>query len=357
IFAISRNCGRLLAGAILGVLLAGCGATSQPAQPASGALPPARPEQFVLVRDPLGNSELWLQTLHAAPGQMLADRLTHPACSAGTTLIYTVATTASSQLVRHDLDSTTVRTLVNDPEASLTQAECSPRHDRVLYLRRPSELVDDEPQPPRIWRTTAPAQGVPAVPEVFSGRPALNAQWSPDGSAVIFELAETPNLVLIDPSSNQHQLPFIGTFTWSPDSGSIVVSQLTDAAAGRFARLVRYDIASGQSTTLLDAPDSDVYYPRWSPDGTQIAFVRRPLGAEHGELWVLPLADLTAARQISDDQQYDNFDPQWSPDSQSLLWSRFLPQQERYSIWHTPLDASSPTQVADDAIWPRWLRQ
>nr|MBA3468390.1 hypothetical protein [Herpetosiphonaceae bacterium] len=141
----------------MGLLLAGCGAASRPAQ-----------QQFVLVRDPLGNSALWLQTLNDAPARMLADQLTYFFFFSGTTVIYTVATTASSQLMRHDLASAAVRTLVDEPEASLTQAECSPRHDRVLYLRRPSELVDDEPQPPSIWRTSAPAQGVPAVPEVFS---------------------------------------------------------------------------------------------------------------------------------------------------------------------------------------------
>jgi Tol biopolymer transport system component len=120
---------------------------------------------------------------------------------------------------------------------------------------------------------------------------------------------------------------------------------------------VRYEVASGQTTTLFEDSQADIYFPRWSPDGRQIAFIRRPLGAEHGEIWVLPINQPSAGRQISSDPSYDNFDPQWSADSQALLWSRVLPASNRFSVWYQRLDASAPTLVADDALWPRWINE
>ena len=91
------------------------------------------------------------------------------------------------------------------------------------------------------------------------------------------------------------------------------------------------------------------------PGRRRIAAVRRPLGVAQGEVWVLPVNSPSAGRQISTDPTYDNFDPQWSADSQALLWSRVLPESNRFSVWYQRVDSVTPTMVADDALWPRWI--
>jgi dipeptidyl aminopeptidase/acylaminoacyl peptidase len=337
---------RVLCFGLLLALLLGCGANAP-----STASPPAG--RFTLVLRPSDAGDLAVGTLDGGPGRPIASGVNNPACPAGGGLFYTAVTSGSNQLVRFDLAADTAQVLVDDPAASLTQAECVAGSDRLLYARTPAELVDGEPAPPAIWRTDLAG----AAPAPFHPDPALNQRWSPDGRAVAFELADAPNLMLLDPAGTLRRLDYTGTFDWSPDSKYLVVSQLGDSANGRFPRLVRYEVASGQTTTLFEDSQADVYFPRWSPDGRQIAFIRRPLGAEHGEIWVLPVNQPSAGRQISSDPSYDNFDPQWSADSQALLWSRALPASNRFSVWYQRLDASAPTLVADDALWPRWINE
>jgi hypothetical protein len=337
---------RVLWSVLLLALLLGCGANGP-----STATPPASAGQFTLVLRPSERGDLAVRTLNGGPGRLIASGVNNPACSAGGDLFYTAVTSGSNQLVRFDLAAGAARVLVDEPAFRLNQAECVAGGDQLLYGRTPAELVDDEPAPPTIWRTDLAG----AAPAPFHPDPALNQRWSPDGRAVAFELADSPNLMLLDPAGTLRRLDYTGTFDWSPDSKHIVVSQLAAGAGGRFPRLVLYEVASGKTTTLFEDAQADVYFPRWSPDGRQIAAVRRPLGAAHGEIWALPLADPAAGRQISADPTYDNFDPQWSADSQALLWSRVLPDSNRFSVWYQRLDSTTPTLVADDALWPRWI--
>lgn len=153
------------------------------------------------------------------------------------------------------------------------------------------------------------------------------------------------SLVVQDSTGSSRKLAFTGTFTWLPDSSALVIAKLTDPAAGRFGRLVRYNLKTQQIDLVLESDIADVYYLRAAPDGRQLAYIRRPLGSDAGELWVVDLYETTLARQLSDDPQYDNVDPQWSPDSKQLLWSRLDPKLSCYSIWLTTLGEQTSTLI------------
>lgn len=336
--------------AIIGSLIS-CGAQQSTAVPT--VLPTAVPQSWRLsyVQQPLTIAHL---IINGVAGFRTIDvGVNGPACFSQGRLIYTTKLSGTNRLLASDVNTRQTQILVDDPAAVLSQATCHPNSEQILYLRSPLELIDDEPAPPSIWQTN-PNLSQPQSLDA-SQTPALNQQWSPDGRWLIYELADRPNLVLQAATGETRELTFTGTFTWQPDSQALIIAQLTEFENGRFGRLVRYDLASQQLSVVLESPDADVYYPRLAPDGQQLAYIRRPLGAEVGDIWLLQLANSNQPRQLTSDQQYDNLDPQWSSDSQQLLWSRLDLQQIRYSIWQQYITAPTASQFADDAIWPRWL--
>lgn len=343
-------------------LLGGCGpaagnpqaGAATPPPPAATTPTPGKPLDLLLVRDPVNSGDLWRSSRDGAEGELLLSGLTDAPCVSSGAIVATLGLNGPSQLVSYALPGGPPATIISDTSATLRQPTCHPKSDALIYLRQPLELAEDEPPPPSLWRTSlGGAAPVPANPA--GDIPGLNARWSPDGARLLFELAEQPRLVMIDQAQAVAELSFTGTYAWSPDGARVVISKREDGADSRFRQLILLEAATGAQTVLLDDPAADVYFPAWSSDGTQIAFIRRPLGQGAGELWSVALADPAAPRQLTDDPAYDNFDPQWSPDSAELVWSRVTVDQPRYSIWRRPLAGSAPPAlVAENALWPRW---
>ena len=65
---------------------------------------------------------------------------------------------------------------------------------------------------------------------------------------------------------------------------------------------------------VIALPDPTYYIgnPKWSPDGTQIAFTVG--SAPHGGDLYIMNADGTGARQLFEHSGWDDIDPSWSPD-------------------------------------------
>ena len=337
----------------LGIIasLIGCGSVQSTAVPTSVPTFGSQGWRLSYVQQPLTSAHLIISGV--AGFRTIGAAVNGPACFSQGRLVYTTETSTTKRLVASNLANLQTQILVDDPEAVLSQATCHPTNDQLLYLRSPLALIDDEPAPPSIWQISANLSQPQSLD--VDQTPALNQQWSPDGNWLIYELADRPQLVLQDVTGVTRELTLTGTFTWQPDSQALIIAQLTEPETGRFGRLVRYDLATEQLNVVLESVDADVYYPRLAPDGQQLAYIRRPLGAELGEVWLLKLNNSIQPIQLTNDPQYDNFDPQWSPDSQQLVWSRLDPQQSRYSIWQQNPETGNTSQFADDAIWPRWL--
>ena len=78
------------------------------------------------------------------------------------------------------------------------------------------------------------------------------------------------------------------------------------------------DNPSVQQLTFGDRSDSQ---PAWSPDGTQLAFVRKH--EDKSQIWILPLRGGEAFLLTS--AEHGASSPQWSPDGTSILFSSSLP--------------------------------
>ena len=119
---------------------------------------------------------------------------------------------------------------------------------------------------------------------IYGPRTALEPQVSPDGTQIVYALAQA------DPER--------------PDTTP-------------FAHLVRSGVDGSGVTQLTDAGHHDVH-PRWSPDGTRIAFVsdRNPEGST---LRVIPAGGGEAAELASHRMAID--DLAWSPDGARIAYT------------------------------------
>jgi len=125
----------------------------------------------------------------------------------------------------------------------------------------------------------------------------------------------------------------------SPDGGTIVFDLLGD--------LYTIPIEGGAATRLTSGTPWDGM-PRWSPDGTTIAFISDRDGTDN--LWLVA-PDGSSLRKLT--QEVDNTlsSPAWSPDSQYLVVRRFgpYPSAENYltnvPLWMVHVAGGTGVQV------------
>jgi Tol biopolymer transport system component len=83
--------------------------------------------------------------------------------------------------------------------------------------------------------------------------------------------------------------------------------------------------------------------PRWSPDGSKIAWISYADPNADGELWVMN-ADGSGADQLTDNATWD-FGPAWSPDGSKLAWSVEDLVNFDFDIWVSNADGTNPADV------------
>ena len=134
-----------------------------------------------------------------------------------------------------------------------------------------------------------------------SSRREENASYSPDGSRIVLTSNRTGSDEL-----------------WLAGSDGQKLSQLT-------------------TSLYPDATRS----PRWSPDGTQIAYATRPQGMNAPDIFVIPAAGGTP-RQLTTDPGGDSL-PAWSHDGKSIYFSSN--RTGKVEIWKVPSEGGQASQV------------
>lgn len=154
------------------------------------------------------------------------------------------------------------------------------------------------------------------------------AQAAPDGTLVI----ASSGLWEINPAGDYD------IFTMNPDGTGVV--NLTE--------------------TVDDSHDLGPYdtAPRWSPDGTRIAWTLDPdgQGGDDGEIWVM---DRDGANKAAlTDNQYDEWGPTWSPDGSRIAWTVYDPDFYDFDIWLMNADGSDAHNVVaespEELQWNEW---
>ena len=197
------------------------------------------------------------------------------------------------------------------------------------------------------------------------------ASWSPDGRRLVFSSDRAtriwPSLWLID--LQQPQVPERLTQEdgkyffpiWSPDGTQIAYIYLptgppylelrTVSVPGRVVRVVSRE-------GILFSP------PTWSPDGKKIAFASDRTG--NADIWILDLSmtdsdrfPSAALRQLTHDPAVDT-QPSWSPDGRFIAFTSARSGHDEIWVTEVPQDPSQKpalqqlTRHSASNHYPRW---
>lgn len=148
--------------------------------------------------------------------------------------------------------------------------------------------------------------------------------WSPDGNWFLFRQTDEQQVWLVAAAGNpQTLLPLpAGTYdaTFWPDGQHITFAISTGLGQG--TRLGILDLADNSQTIQQFFPGQTIASPRWSPDGSQLAYI---LMADSntpytvGELWLAGAQGEPAVRLDEVDAGH-GYPPVWSPDGETLTY-------------------------------------
>lgn len=194
---------------------------------------------------------------------------------------------------------------------------------------------------------------VDSVPQVdgVTRRHPDGASWSPDGRRLAFaSLRDSDHyrVWVMARSGGQAQLllPELEQVVqlyprWSPRDAERVAYVAESAG---LVDLWLADLVSGGRERLTSGEMAALESPRWSPDGTRLAFSAlprdRPAEQANHDIYVLDLS--TGERRQITENAGENFDPAWSPDGTSLLVS-------------STREAGDPPVVLRADLWRLWL--
>ena len=166
-------------------------------------------------------------------------------------------------------------------------------------------------------------------------------QWSPDGQSLAFTLNDHVHVLGPDSGLPVKLSGFASGASspvWMPDSGSLIVTIEVEDSSKLF--LIGRD---GHSARLLTHGSGDDLDARPSPDGKTVAYVHAP--ADDPNRWELRLLDLDsgASRQLTGSPSQKDWSPRWSPDGS---WIAFLSQRSGFNeAWLIGPDGSDLRQL------------
>ncbi|HEV2216361.1 MAG TPA: DPP IV N-terminal domain-containing protein [Candidatus Dormibacteraeota bacterium] len=199
----------------------------------------------------------------------------------------------------------------------------------------------------------------------FNGFPT----WSPDGRYIAYESSRDGITSTPDPPGYYRTIYVIGADgsglhrllratavdsgpAWSPSGDLIAFSSDRERAYDIY--VVGLDGADPRQLTHHAMDGGFGTYPRWSPDGTRLAFNDANSAGTGSEVYVVML-DGSAPVQITNDPHsiWEAW-PDWSPDSRWIAFARAGEGQQLFAVHPDGTGQVQLTTSAGDKILPRW---
>jgi Tol biopolymer transport system component len=146
--------------------------------------------------------------------------------------------------------------------------------------------------------------------------------WSPDGQWIVYDrsLADgsgPAGIWIMKSDGMQIKAIFNASFPdWHPN-GNIVIGVIGTSPTSIWTRFVRYSLSlSGTIDTLLAVVGNYNSYPKYSPDGTKIAFASQPNGGKT-QIWIVN-SDGSNLYQLTLTQGYSC---DWSPNGEWIVYT------------------------------------
>lgn len=190
-----------------------------------------------------------------------------------------------------------------------------------------------------------------------------NPIWSPDGTEIAFVASSEKGLgIYLAPSSGNHEPKRIfipqdivhwdqNALSWSPDGKNLV---FPDHPLGQsYSSIYQLDVSTGAVHSITTPPqgwegDMD---PAYSPDGTQIAFIRASESAVRDIYW-MPVQGGAVHQLTHDARDIDTIT--WSRDGNAVIFSS--DRGGKFALWKTSVAGGEPVRLpygVEDAYQPR----
>jgi Tol biopolymer transport system component len=259
----------------------------------------------------------------------------------------------------HEIAAAGNRLLLACPAAACSNPAWAADGRRLIYERRNLDQPGLPPGPPRLWwLDVASGETVP----VFEDSQWLGstARFSPDGRQISYIAPLSQAVEIYDLQSGEGQ-----RFTsrsgepaaWSPDSRSLIVTDV-DLTGEQYAmRLYRHDLDGLGTHNISGTGPTDDNWPAYAPGGAWLAFNRKPASVPSGrQIWLMR-PDGGDAQPLTDDPEAQYGPPIWSPDARSLLYQRYMPAEPSAEpgIWVLELATGESLQIAAAGTQPAWL--
>jgi len=221
----------------------------------------------------------------------------------------------------------------------------SPDGNRVAF-RRDSFLPGDS----GIWVKQVDGEG---LIQLSNGLGDCCPVWSPNGQSVAFSrLSDKQRTIYEVPATGGEVLkmysgslvPGHAEVDWAPDGNSIALVEKGKQGTSAIFTLARGNQTAHQLTAPA-APDED-WGPAFSPDGSQIAFVRG------SSLMVMP-AEGGESRRLTQESARIFGSPAWAPDGQSILLAGSGFGEHVSALWRIPVSGGEPILVREAGIQVR----
>jgi Tol biopolymer transport system component len=186
--------------------------------------------------------------------------------------------------------------------------------------------------------------------------------WSPDGQWIAYSQTscEGPNacgIWLMSSDGRQQRFLATGAYpSWYPTGLKIlyVTGAHTEQGYSLGDSLWLYDVANNRASfvTFLGGRNNLNRLPRYSPDGTKIAFASRPIG-ELGNIWVMS-ADGSSIRQLTTEGTLEWLS--WSPDGREIAYVAHnygdlsFQNEQNGTIWSVDLATGQKRQITFNSI-------